>query len=128
MIERITAQGAPAPQGPYSHAVRAGDFIYVSGQASLDPATNTFITGSVEDETRRTIGNIESILKSAGATLADVVKCSVFLADIRDFAEMNAVYDEYFGAAKPARTTVQAVLPGKGIKVEIDCIAYKPAA
>ena len=125
MIERITAEGAPAPQGPYSHAVRAGDFIYVSGQASLDPATNTFITGSVEDETRRTIGNIESILKSAGAALADVVKCSVFLADIRDFAEMNAVYDEYFGAAKPARTTVNAQLPAHGLKVEIDCVAYK---
>lgn len=128
MIERITAQGAPAPQGPYSHAVRAGDFIYVSGQASLDPATNTFVIGTVADETRRTIENIQSILAAAGAELGDVVKCSVFLADIRDFAEMNEVYGEFFGAAKPARTTVHAVLPGKGIKVEIDCIAYKPAA
>ncbi len=126
MIERITAPGAPAPQGPYSHAVRAGDYIYVSGQAALDPATNKFVVGTIAEETRRTIGNIESILSAAGATLADVVKCSVFLADIRDFAEMNEVYNEYFGKAKPARTTVQAVLPGKGIKVEIDCIAYKP--
>ena len=126
MIERITAPGAPAPQGPYSHAVRAGDFIYVSGQAALDPATNTFVVGTVAEETRRTIGNIESILKAAGATLADVVKCSVFLSDIRDFAEMNEVYNEFFGQAKPARTTVQATLPGKGIKVEIDCVAYKP--
>ena len=126
MIERITASGAPTPQGPYSHAVRAGDFIYVSGQAALDPATNTFVVGTVAEETRRTIGNIESILKAAGATLADVVKCSVFLSDIRDFAEMNEVYNEFFGQAKPARTTVQATLPGKGIKVEIDCVAYKP--
>lgn len=126
MIERITAEGAPSPQGPYSHAVKAGDFIYVSGQASLDPATNQFVVGTVADETRRTIGNIESILKSAGAGLEDVIKCSVFLSDIRDFAEMNAVYEEYFGKAKPARTTVQAILPGKGIKVEIDCVAHKP--
>jgi 2-iminobutanoate/2-iminopropanoate deaminase len=80
----------------------------------------------VADETRRTIENIKAILQAAGAGIEDVVKCSVFLSDIRDFAEMNAVYDEYFGAAKPARTTVQATLPGKGIKVEIDCVAYKP--
>ena len=126
MIDRITADGAPAPQGPYSHAVKAGGFIYVSGQACLDPKTNTFVTGTVAEETRRTIENIEAILKSAGASLAEVIKCSVFLSDIRDFAEMNEVYNEYFGQAKPARTTVQATLPGKGIKVEIDCVAYKP--
>ena len=126
MIERITAEGAPAPQGPYSHAVKVGGFIYVSGQACLDPKTNQFVTGPVEEETRRTIDNIASILKSAGASLADVIKCSVFLSDIRDFAEMNEVYNEYFGEAKPARTTVQAILPGKGINVEIDCVAYKP--
>lgn len=126
MIERVTAPGGPKPQGPYSHAVKAGGFIYVSGQASLDPATNQFVVGTVADETRRTIKNIQAILKAAGASLQDVVKCSVFLSDIRDFAEMNTVYDEFFGAAKPARTTVQATLPGKGIKVEIDCVAYKP--
>ena len=126
MIDRITAAGAPSAQGPYSHAVKAGGFIYVSGQACLDPKTNTFVTGTVQEETRRTIENIQAILEAAGATLADVIKCSVFLSDIRDFAEMNAVYDEYFGEAKPARTTVQATLPGKGIKVEIDCVAYKP--
>ncbi|MBI1353204.1 MAG: deaminase [Acidobacteria bacterium] len=126
MIDRITAPGAPAPQGPYSHAVKAGGFIYVSGQAALDPQTNKFVIGTVAEETRRTIENIKSILAGAGADLGDVIKCSVFLSDIRDFAEMNEVYNEYFGAAKPARTTVNAVLPGKGIKVEIDCVAYKP--
>ena len=126
MIERIIAKdGAPA-QGPYSHAVKAGGFIHVSGQASLDPATGQFVTGSVAEETHRTIGNIRTILQAAGADLGDVIKCSVFLADIRDFKEMNEVYDEYFGEAKPARTTIQAVLPGKGIRVEIDCVAYKP--
>ncbi len=127
MLERITAPGAPQPKGPYSHAVRAGDFIYVSGQAAINPQTNEFEVGTVAQETRRTLDNIRSILQAAGAGLEDVVKCSVFLTDVRDFAEMNEVYNEYFGKAKPARTTVQAILPGRGIKVEIDCVAYKPA-
>ena len=126
MIERITAPGAPKPAGPYSHAVRAGDFIYVSGQAAIDPATNTFKIGTVAEETRQTLENIRSILGAAGAEMTDVVKCSVFLADIRDFAEMNKVYAEFFGNAKPARTTVRATLPAHGLKIEIDCIAYKP--
>ncbi|MDE0622199.1 MAG: Rid family detoxifying hydrolase [Bryobacterales bacterium] len=123
-IQRVTAQGAPKPQGPYSHAVKAGGFVYVSGQAALDPATSKPIHGTVAEETRRTLENVMEILEAAGASLEDVVKCSVFLADIRDFAAMNAVYAEYFDAAKPARTTVQAVLPAAGLKVEIDCIAY----
>jgi 2-iminobutanoate/2-iminopropanoate deaminase len=126
MIERITAPGGPAPHGPYSHAVKAGGFIYVSGQAALDPVTSELNGGTVGEETRRTIENIQAILKGAGATLEDVVKCSVFLSDIRGFAEMNEVYNEFFGAAKPARTTVQATLPAIGLKVEIDCVAYKP--
>jgi 2-iminobutanoate/2-iminopropanoate deaminase len=126
MLERIIAPGAPEPKGPYSHAVRAGDFVYVSGQAAIDPKTNEFEIGTVAQETRRTLDNIRSILQAAGASIEDVVKCSVFLTDVRDFAEMNEVYNEYFGKAKPARTTVQAILPGKGIKVEIDCVAYKP--
>lgn len=127
MLERIIAPGAPQPKGPYSHAVRAGDFIYVSGQAAINPQTNEFEVGTVAQETRRTLDNIRSILQAAGAGIEDVVKCSVFLTDVRDFAEMNEVYNEYFGKAKPARTTVQAILPGRGIKVEIDCVAYKPA-
>ena len=115
----------PNPGGPYSHAVKAGGFIYVSGQASIDPLTKKFAPGTVTEETHQTIRNIQSILKASGADLGDVVKCSVFLADIRDFAEMNKVYEEYFGTAKPARTTVNAQLPAPGLKVEIDCIAYK---
>lgn len=126
MIDRINAPGLPKPQSPYSHAVKAGGFIYVSGQVSLDPATDQFVFGTVAEETRRTIENINTILEAAGAGIEDVVKCAVFLSDVRDFAEMNAVYDEFFGSAKPARTTVQAALPGKGLKVEIDCVAYKP--
>ena len=123
-IQRVTAKDAPNPQGPYSHAVKAGGVVYVSGQAALDPATSKPIHGSVAEETRRTLENLKAILEASGASLDDVIKCSVFLADIRDFAAMNAVYAEYFDAAKPARTTVQAVLPAAGMKVEIDCIAY----
>lgn len=123
-IRRITAPGAPKPQGPYSHAVRAGGFVHVSGQAALDPETSEPIRGTVAEETRRTLDNVRAILKASGADLGDVVRCGVYLADIRDFAEMNAVYADYFGQAKPARTTVQACLPAAGLKVEIDCVAY----
>jgi 2-iminobutanoate/2-iminopropanoate deaminase len=128
MIKRIVSPEAPEPRGPYSHAVRAGDFIYVSGQVAINPKTNQFEPGTIADETRRTIENIRAILQAAGADLADVVKCSVFLADIRDFAAMNEVYAQFFGEAKPARSTVQATLPAPGMKVEIDCVAYKPAS
>ena len=123
-IDRVTARGAPKPQGPYSHAVKAGGFVYVSGQAALDPKTSQPIGGTVAEETRRTLENVRAILEASGANLDDVIKCSVFLADIRDFAEMNAVYSEFFGKAKPARTTVQASLPAAGLKVEIDCVAF----
>ena len=92
---------------------------------SLALLTKKFAPGTVTEETHQTIRNIQSILKASGADLGDVIKCSVFLADIRDFAEMNKVYEEYFGAAKPARTTVNAQLPAPGLKVEIDCVAYK---
>ena len=123
-IQRITAPGAPSPQGPYSHAVKAGGFVFISGQAALDPETSKPIGGTVAAETRQTLENLKAILEASGASLGNVVKCSVFLADIRDFGAMNAVYAEFFGQAKPARTTVQACLPAAGLKVEIDCIAY----
>jgi len=125
MIERIMDPNGPNPGGPYSHAVKAGNFVYVSGQASINPETKKLAPGTVTEETHQTIKNVASILKASGADISDVIKCSVFLADIRDFAEMNKVYEEYFGAAKPARTTVSAALPAHGLKVEIDCVAYK---
>ena len=96
----------------------------MSGQAALDPKTSQPIGGTVAEETRQTLENVKAILEASGANLDDVIKCSVFLADIRDFAEMNAVYSEFFGKAKPARTTVQASLPAAGLKVEIDCVAF----
>jgi len=118
--------GAPAPRGPYSHAVRAGDFIYVSGMGPIDPETNEFSFGDIQHETRLVLENIRRILEGCGASMADVVQCRVFLDDRNDFQAMNAVYAEFFGDAKPARTTVQVVLPAETMKVEIDCVAWKP--
>jgi 2-iminobutanoate/2-iminopropanoate deaminase len=126
MIERFLYPGAPAPRGPYSHAVRAGDFIFVSGQGPLDPATNEFSFGDIQHETRLVLSNIEAILRAAGASLREVVKVSVFLSDGRDFSAMNEVYSEFFGDAKPARTTVETKFAVPQMKVEIDCIAYLP--
>ena len=125
MIERILIDNAPGARGPYSHAVRAGDFLFVSGQGPIDPATNQLSTGDIRHETRLTLENIRRILEGSGATVASVVKCSVFLADAKDFAAMNEVYAEFFGNDKPVRTTVQTGMVAD-IKVEIDCIAYAP--
>jgi 2-iminobutanoate/2-iminopropanoate deaminase len=126
MIERITPSGVPTPRGPYSPAVRAGDFIFVAGQGPVDPETNQMSLGTIQHETRIVLNNIKRILEGCGASMADVVKCSVFLSDGKDFAAMNEVYAEFFGAAKPARTTVEARFAVPQMKVEIDCIAYKP--
>jgi 2-iminobutanoate/2-iminopropanoate deaminase len=126
MIERIVPPGAPAPRGPYSHAVRAGDFIFVSGQGPVDPVTNEFSYGSIEHETRLVLNNIRRILEGCGAGMADVVRCGVFLRDGNDFAAMNQVYAEFFGANKPARTTVETKFANPTMKVEIDCVACKP--
>jgi 2-iminobutanoate/2-iminopropanoate deaminase len=126
MIERISPPGVPAPRGPYSPAVRAGDFIFVSGQVPIDPATQQLISGDVATETRRVLENIKQILAGCGAAMGDVVKCTVFLADGKDFAAMNAVYAEFFGEAKPARATVVTGFVVAGIKVEIEAIAYQP--
>ena len=126
MIERITPPGVPAPRGPYSPAVRAGGFIYVSGQVPVDPVTHTVICGAIATETRQVLNNIKGVLEGCGASMSDVVKCHVYLADSKDFAAMNEVYAQFFGDAKPARTTVAVAFAMPGIKVEIDAIAYKP--
>ncbi len=125
-IERIRPAGVPSPRGPYSPAVRAGDFIYVSGQGPVDPATDQLSFGDIAHETRLTLGNIKRILEGCGATMADVIKCTVYLADAREFAAMNVVYAEFFGDAKPARTTVEAQMVAPPMRIEIDCIAYQP--
>lgn len=126
MIQRMTPKGVATPRGPYSPGVKCGDFIYVSGQIPVDPETNKPVTGDIKAETRQVLENVKRVLEGCGATIADVVKCNVYLVDVTDFAAMNEVYSEYFGEAKPARTTVAvAALPLPGAKVEIDCIAYK---
>jgi 2-iminobutanoate/2-iminopropanoate deaminase len=127
MIERIFPGGTVTPRGPYSPAVRAGEYIFVSGQVPVDPATNQAATGDIEVETRQVLNNIKRILEGCGASLSDVVRCGVYLTDIKDFAAMNEVYAEFFGEAKPARSTVGvAALPLAGAKVEIDAVAYVP--
>ncbi|MBX5496197.1 MAG: RidA family protein [Bryobacteraceae bacterium] len=125
MIEEIFPKDGARPRGPYSPAVRAGDFIFVAGQVPSDPVTNELSTGDIKHETRLALANLKRVLEAAGASPADVVRCNVYLADGGDFAAMNEVYAEFFGDRRPARTTV-VVKFAADIKVEIDCIAYKP--
>ncbi len=126
MIERLIPEGSVSPRGPYSHVVRAGGFLFVSGQGPIDPANDQMSYGAIEHETRLVLNNVKRLLEGVGASMEDVVKCSVFLRDGGDFAAMNTVYAEFFGAAKPARTTVECKFADPQMKVEIDCIAYKP--
>jgi 2-iminobutanoate/2-iminopropanoate deaminase len=112
--------------GAYSDGIIAGGFLFVSGQASVDFNSEQFILADIETETQQTLLNIQAILEQAGASLQDVVKCTVHLADIQEFDRFNEVYARYFTGNKPARTTVQSVLAG-GIRIEIDCIAKLPA-
>ncbi len=121
----IASNDAPAAVGPYSQAVEAGGFIFCSGQIPLDPKTGEMETGGVAAATERVILNLEAVLSAAGAGLEDVVKTTVFLADMNDFAAMNEVYAKYFGKSLPARGTVQAAKLPKGAIVEIECIAAK---
>jgi 2-iminobutanoate/2-iminopropanoate deaminase len=123
MKKIIYTESAPQPKGPYSQAVSAGRFVFVAGQGPINPKTNQFELGDIKSQTRRTLDNISEILKSAGITMNDVVKCSVFLTNINDFKEMNEVYNEFFYESKPARTTVEVSALPFGIKVEIDVIA-----
>jgi 2-iminobutanoate/2-iminopropanoate deaminase len=124
MIERLSPPGVPAPRGPYSPAVKAGGFVYVSGQVSIDTSNNQVSSGDIQHETRLILNNIKAILAGTGADLSQVVKCTVYLADGADFKAMNEVYAEFFGEHKPARTTVVCQFVMAGIKVEIDCVAY----
>ena len=126
MRTAVKTDKAPKPAGPYSQAVRAGDFIYVAGQGGVDPRTGRFVEGGVEEQTRQTLKNIEAILKAAGSSLDDVVKVSVFLKDVRDFQAMNKVFAEFFKEPPPARTTVGVEFVAPEMLVEIDVVAYSP--
>lgn len=125
MIERLTPPGMPTPRGPYSPVVRAGDFIFLSGQVPADPATDKMSPGDIKHETRLALSNMKRLLEGVGASMADVVKVGVFLADGDEFAQMNEVYIEFFGDSKPARTTVVCRFMSD-IRIEIDCVAYRP--
>ena len=123
MRQAVHTANAPKPQGPYSQAIVEGDFVFVAGQGPINPATGKREMGDVRSETKRIFENIRAILEAAGSSLDHVVKCNVYLRDIDDFAAMNEVYQTFFSAPFPARTTIQAgALPG-GIAVEIECIA-----
>ena len=121
MRKVIRTSEGPRPRGPYSQAILADGFVFVAGQASVNPSTNELELGDVRSETRRTLQNIRAILEAAGSSLRSVVRVGVFLADMKDFDGMNAVYREFFTEDPPARTTVGTQL--LKIKVEIDCIA-----
>jgi 2-iminobutanoate/2-iminopropanoate deaminase len=121
MRKVVLTSDAPQPRGVYSQAIVADGFVFVSGQACVNPQTNEYEYDDIQSETRRTLQNIRAILEGAGSSLKDVVRVGVFLADMRDFPGMNEVYKQFFPENPPARTTVGALL--SKIKVEIDCIA-----
>ena len=125
MHTAIHTDNAPAAIGPYSQAVTAGNTIYVSGQLPIDPATGAFAGEDIATQTRQSLCNIKAILAAAGADMSNVVKTTVLLADIADFAAMNAVYAEFFTAPYPARAAFQAAALPKNAKVEIECVAVK---
>ena len=118
----VTSSEFPKPLGPYSHAVVSGGFVFVAGQAPINPRTQQMELGDIKSETRRELANISTILRTANSSLENVVKVSIHLADLKDFDAMNEVYREFFKGDYPARITVQAVLRS-GRKIEIDCIA-----
>lgn len=123
----VQSENLPAPRGPYSPGVVFERLIFVSGQGAIDPATGSLAGPDIETQTEQVLKNIAAILEAAGSSLNHVLRCGVFLTDIRDFPQMNAVYARMFGDNRPARTTVQvALLPAPDLKVEIDAIAYIP--
>ncbi len=121
--ETVGTAGAPAAIGPYSQAIRAGDFLFCSGQIPLDPSTGKMVEGGIEAQTERVLRNLEAVLAAGGGSLASVVKTTVYLADLGDFPAMNAVYGKYFPLDPPARATVEVAKLPAGARVEIDAVA-----
>jgi len=122
--EAISTTEAPGAIGPYSQAIKAGDFVFVSGQIPLDPTSGALVDGGIGEQTHRVLKNLDAILRAAGTSFSHVVKTTVYLADMSEFAAMNAIYAEYFPAPAPARATVQAARLPRDVKVEIDVVAY----
>jgi 2-iminobutanoate/2-iminopropanoate deaminase len=120
----VSTTHAPSAIGPYSQAIQVGNFLFVSGQIPINPATGQLIEDTgIQAQTRRVLDNLQAIVSAAGGSLENVVRTTVFLRDMNDFAEMNSVYAEYFQSAPPARSTVQAARLPRDVAVEIDCIA-----
>ena len=124
-MNALTSQNAPAAIGPYSQAIKAGNTVYVSGQLPINPATGEFAEGGIKELTAQSLTNMKAILAEAGLTLDNVVKTTVFLADMADFAEMNEVYAQFFQAPFPGRSAVAVKTLPKGARVEIECIAVR---
>ncbi len=122
----IRTEHAPAAIGPYSQAVRVGQFVYTAGQIALDPATGTMAADEITVQTERALRNLEAVLKAAGGGLKDVVKTTVFLQDMGEFAAMNGVYAQFFSEDPPARSAVQAAALPLGARVEIEAVAFLP--
>ena len=125
MKKVISTPNAPAAIGPYSQAIQVGNLIYTSGQIPIDPATGQFVEGGIKEQTRQSLSNIQAILQEAGLTMASVVKTTVFLADMADFADMNSIYAEFFTEPYPARSAVAVKTLPKNALVEIEVVAEK---
>lgn len=124
MREPVTTTAAPAAIGPYSQAIKAGDFLFASGQIPLDPATGALVSGGIAEQTHRVLKNLAGVLEAAGIGFDKVVKTNVYLSDMADFAAMNEIYATYFPQPAPARATIQAARLPRDVKVEIDFVAY----
>ena len=122
-MKAISTKKAPAAIGPYSQAIRVGNLVYTSGQIPIDPATGAFVEGGIKEQTRQSLTNVKAILEEAGLAMSDVVKTTVFMADMNDFAEMNGVYAEFFAEPYPARSAVAVKTLPKGALVEIEVVA-----
>lgn len=122
-LRAVATDRAPQAIGPYSQAIRAGDWLFLSGQIPIDPATGELVTGGIEEQTRRVLDNLGAVLEAGGASYRDVVKTTIFLIDLADFSAVNAIYSTYFADPPPARATVQVAALPKGARIEIEAIA-----
>ena len=123
MKEVINTKAAPAAIGPYSQAIKVGNLVYTSGQIPIDPTTGSFVEGGIKEQTRQSLTNVKAVLEEAGLTMANVIKTTVFMADMNDFADMNSVYGEFFAEPYPARSALAVKTLPKGALVEIEVVA-----
>lgn len=124
MVSAVSSESAPKALGPYSQGIRAGHFLFVSGQVPIDPATGVLVQGDIADQTRQALRNVGAILAAAGTSFQQVVRTTVYLADLSDFAAMNQEYATFFTAPEPARSTIQAARLPRDARIEIDVIAF----